>query len=85
MKTPIFHKLKYDLKGHTKSLLLCLKINFFAFIFFYYFSSRSQKVTFLIFSSTLITILTYVLMDNFCPCFIIFVGDDFYKKNQRKD
>ena len=51
IKTQIFHKIKYDLRGHV----------YYMEKFYDLFTLRP---------SDLITTLTHVPMDNFCPCFI---------------
>ena len=61
----VFHKMKFDLKGHMR-LLLCR-------IFFLIFGSFDQ-----------ITTLTYVLMDNFCPCFYIRLYSWIDRERQRE-
>ena len=63
MNTQIFHSIKYDLKGHGWSHKALLDTLFLAHSFINRFFD--DLFTF----SDLITTLTYVLMDDFCPCF----------------
>ena len=58
MKTPIFPKINFDLKGHAVE------------IWHAFFTFRP---------SNFISALTYLLMDNFCPCFNdMFICDAVY-------
>ena len=62
------HKIKYHLKGHTRSHEALLSKFFLAYSFF---NLRRGCVFFKVFMcSHLITTLTYVLTDDFYPCFL---------------
>ena len=62
IKTQIFKKLNFDLKGHLRShkVIFVFKNIFFFDIFSFKFVSIKKFL-----------ILTYVPMDNFCPCFYV--------------
>ena len=69
MKTHFFYSMKYDLRGHKRSHKVVLKK--FCDIFFVTFMLwRSFVIFFTLRPFELITTLTYVLMDNCCPCFL---------------
>ena len=82
MKTKIFHKMKYDIKGHPRSYKTASKPKFL-FTDKIWMNANIMKTHFfhkIIYDlkyhfyvmekfSDLISTLTYVLMENFCPCF----------------
>ena len=67
-KTQIFHITKYDLKGHSRSHMMTLYASRIHTATFVLWSGCEAFLTFLF--SDLMTTLTYVLMDNFWPCFV---------------
>ena len=74
----IFHKIKYDLRGHSRSQIMTFwsKIRFFFCLCYWLIeetnaSEHYERTKFDLYKDDICLVLTlaYVLIDNFCPCF----------------
>ena len=79
VKMQIFHKIKYDLRGHSRSQRMIFLIENTPFLLFMLLidwkktnaAEHYERTMFDLYKDDicLVLTLTYFLMDNFCPCF----------------